>query len=122
MNIKTFGKDHWSLLGFIYTQVVEKKNLLDLRRLRINAPKRGYSNTVSSNWEPSYGTKITDGSIPDPNHDDIDCLNDLENSGLVINKFTDLNPIVELTKFGFTISEKLNRHLAEGGTFSNFKY
>ena len=128
MKPKEFGKDHWSLLAYIYTQVVDNKNMLDLTRMRVNEMKRGYTNgarkvpgTDIGSWQPTYGTRVKCGTIPDPNHDDIDCLNDLEKAGYVNNLFTDLNPIVQMTDKGFKIAEKVNKHKANGGQFATFE-
>ena len=62
MEIKIFGKDHWSTFAYVETCCVDNMGRLDIRRLRINEAKR----PIRSNglgWNPKYGTRIKDGSI-----------------------------------------------------------
>lgn len=133
-NFKNWGKDHWSLLAYIETQIVNAKNTdefasakLDLTRMRVNSEKRGFTNGVNRmgsvmKWEDSWGTKFKDGEILDPTHDDIDILDELENEGFVKNHFTDMNPIVSLTEKGYETCARIRKHKAHGGSFSKFKY
>jgi len=121
--MKNWGKDHWSLLIFIETQVVDSDGtdsaILDLRRMRVNSTKRHFGNGVSFGWEESWGTRFKDGVL-DGQHDDIDVMNDLIDAGLVENTFTELNPIVRLTDSGLEMCNKVRNHKARGGVFSNF--
>lgn len=132
-----FGKDHWSLLGYLETLCVDSINQgvgsIDKRRVRCN-PKRHPLHAVNANfgvggWKPEYGTRLsgfwTDGDKTDPkrqikSHDDYDCLNDLEAAGFV-EVISEANGYVRMTKLGQTVAGDLRRHKAAGGYFSNYK-
>ena len=121
MEIREFGKDHWSTFAYVETCWVDDKGRLDIRRLRINESKR----PIRSNglgWNPTYATRVKDGSTPDPAHDDWDCLEDLEKAGLLELIGTMINPAFRLTKRGLKVSAKLRAHKATGGQFSTFEY
>jgi hypothetical protein len=119
--IDNWGKDHWSLLAFFETQVVEKKNAIDVRKIRINDSKRGFGNGNGHGWKDSWGTRLKNGSILG-DHDDIDVMNELEAEGFCINMFTDLNPIIDLTEKGLAVVADIRKHKSRGGNFSNFIY
>ena len=121
VKIEDFGKDHWSLLAFFETQVVEKKNTIVVRRIRINDVRRGYSNGNNLSWKDSWGTRFKDGTM-NPIHDDIDVMNELEAAGFCVNLFTELNPIINLTERGFAVIADIRKHKARGGNFANFIY
>ena len=62
----------------------------------------------------------TNQSLKLGNHDDLDCLDDLEEAGLIKNLGTGLNPAFKLTKFGAMVMAKLNWHKQNGGNFYEF--
>jgi len=119
MKLKQFGKDHWSTFAYAECCAVDYHGHLDNRRLRVNEEKR----PIRSNglgWEPKYGTFDKDGNIPDPSHDDIDCLDELEAEGLIEQIGTLLNPVVRLTEKGMEVATKLRQHKMNGGQFSTY--
>ncbi len=117
---KNWGKDHWSLLAYFETIAVDYDGKVDVRRIRINSTKRGYSNGNISSWQDTWGTIMKGGIILDTQHDDIDVMNDLEEAGLVKNVSTELNPIIEMTEKGREIVGNLRKHKSNGGVFGNF--
>ena len=122
--ISSWGKDHWSLLVYCETRAVDYKGFLGLQHLRINAGRRGFSNGAgisTTKWNPEWATRLPDLSKPDPSHDDIDVLDDLEREGFLKNNFTILNPRIELTEKGKEICSKIRAHKMAGGTFNTFK-
>lgn len=122
ISVDNWGKDHWSLLIFFETQVVDNKKQIDVQRIRINEKKRGFTNgNISSSWKDSYGTIQKDGSIA-AEHDDIDVMNELEAEGLCVNNFTEMNPIIELTEKGFAVVADIRKHKARGGNVKTFLY
>jgi hypothetical protein len=50
-------------------------------------------------WDPKYGTRYDDGRV-DPDHDDYDCLADLEAWGFLEDLGTGFQPVVRLTPKG----------------------
>lgn len=120
MEIGQFGKDHWATFAYVECCCVDNRGRLDVRRLRVNEAKR----PIRSNglgWDPKYGTKVKGGAIPDPCHDDIDCLDDLERAGLIEQTGTLINLAARLTQKGMRIVAKLRRHKATGGQFATFE-
>lgn len=120
IDVKLFGKDHWSTFAYVETCCVDNRGFLDNRRLRINETKR----PIRSNglgWQQSWGTRLKDHSTPDPNHDDIDCLNDLENVGLIESIGTLLNPRYKLTDKGKGAASQLRVFKMNGSNFIDFE-
>jgi len=122
IEMKDFGKDHWSTFAYAETCCVDNRGGLALVRLRINRGKRPIGGHPYGNptWDPKYGTRIKDGSIPDTGHDDIDCLDDLERVGLLEWIGTLVNPAVKLTDVGLKVIAQLRQHKAGGGQFREF--
>ena len=121
--MNNWGKDHWSLLAYFETIAVDYDGKVDVRRIRINSTKRGYSNgniTSLQDWQDTWGTRMKGGYIPDTQHDDIDVMNELEEAGLVKNVFTEMNPIIEITEKGREVVGKIRKHKSNGGVFGNF--
>ena len=102
--IEQFGKDHWSLLLYLETTVVDETGVPDRRRMRSDGDK--------------YPTKLASGLFQ-PGHNDWDCLNDLETAGYIVNTGTGMQPVVELTDIGWTRSHQLRRRLADDRTIRN---
>lgn len=117
--LSTFGKDHWSTLLFLETQIVDKAFPIDMRRLRVNEIKRAFSNNTPIQWQDSYSTKLKDGSIVS-GHDDIDVIDDLEEVGLIKNNGTHLNIYPLLTDKGWKVCEAIRKHKGNGGNFKDF--
>ena len=120
INTNDFGKDHWSTFAYAECCCVDNRGMLDNRRLRVNENKR----PIRSNghgWSPEYGTRLKGGLIPDPSHDDIDCLDDLESNGLIEQIGTLINPVVRITDKGAKMASLLRIHKSKGGQFSTFE-
>lgn len=132
IKISQFGKDHWSLFAYIETRTVDHKGILDKIHLRIKNPaisnSTHYPLPMGRNWKSEYGTRLKgffnkkDKKLQLPNHDDLDCFDDLENAGLIKNAGTGFSPAAQLTKKGILIASKLREHKANGGMFANFDF
>ncbi|MEK6832546.1 MAG: hypothetical protein AABY32_00735 [Nanoarchaeota archaeon] len=138
VSIKDFGKDHWSLLAYIETRVIDNNvamftGELDRSHLRCNPithgilldPRRSMR-PVPKEWD--YGTRLngywnSDDTINKdrqiPGHDDWDCLEDFEEAGL-IEIMSTINAFVMLTSKGLGICEKIRKHKASGENFASF--
>ncbi len=117
-----WGKDHWSLLAYLECRAVDHRGHVDMRRMRVNSVKRGVANGASERWKPESGTRLKDGSIPNPDHDDIDVFQELEDAGLVQNLATDLNPCVQITPVGFEVVHLIRQAGAAGGRYKDFNW
>jgi len=113
VKLEQFGKDHWSTFAYAETCCVDNNGEMDNRRLRINEFKRPLrSNGLG--WSQKYGTMVKGGNIPDPEHDDWDCLEGLENLGLLI-IVSLVNALVVLTDERNRVAGLLRSHKANGG-------
>lgn len=125
--IEKWGKDHWSLLGFIDYLCVDYKGCLDdrhRRNMRCNEKRHPGCGAISTEWKPSYGTRLK-GFFDDlaqqlPKHDDWDCSEDFEAAGLLENNGSGINPVWKLTQKGLEMAARLRAHKANGGIFSSF--
>lgn len=123
-----FGRDHWSLLGYIECCCVDDGGRLDTRRMRVNPTQHPGGSSYAGHcrdWRPSWGTRLKgwpeDPSRQLPDHDDIDCLDDLIEAGLVENRGTGLFPVGRLTDRGTAAAAELRAHKAGGGSFQTFR-
>ena len=118
--IGSFGKDHWSLLAYVEACCVDHGGVLDLRHMRCNPCRHPLlaDSRVHRGWKPEWGTRLKGGTILE-HHDDWDCLEDLEEAGLVEIVST-VNGIVRLTPSGETLAARLRLHKQRGGGYANF--
>jgi hypothetical protein len=132
--ITDWGKDHFSLLGYVECRCVDNKGELDRRHLRCNIGTHPilagsvYRDPGLMKWNPEYGTRLkgyflkngkTDPSKRLGSHDDWDCFDDLETAGL-IEIISVVNGFVRMTPFGTEVATKLRKHKAKGGMFATF--
>jgi len=137
VKIEDFGKDHWSLLAYIECICVDgKKGVgeIDFAKMRINRQSESHcplpvgARSHVGAWEEDYGTRLdgywkendtTDKTRRLPQHDDWDCLEDLEEAGLV-EILSTINGFVKMTDGGMMIAAFLRKHKADGGNFAGF--
>lgn len=132
-----FGRDHWSLLAYIETCCVDSAHggigTIDKRRVRCNEerhPLSAINASMGVKWQPSYGTRLAgyflegdqrDPSRQIPDHDDWDCMDDLEAAGL-IEVISEAIGSVRLTDHGIQVSGLLRAWKARGGHYYQFRY
>ena len=123
ITIEQFDKDHWSLLLYIETRIHNYQGILDIYHMRIKNP------TIRSGWKSEYGTRLfgywsedntTNSLLRLPNHDDYDCLDDLEAEGLIKNIGTGIRPVCLITVKGAKILSQLLLHKQNSGQCSGF--
>jgi hypothetical protein len=135
--IERWGKDHWSALAYVEALCVEGNEgvgTLNLRRLRCNAATHPTQAVNRTAWRPSYGTRLggyfdfadradpvlaQNAGVQLPQHDDWDCLEDLQDAGL-IEVLTWTNGFVRISQQGQALASALRAHKADGGMFANF--
>lgn len=136
-----WGKDHWSLLGYLDCRCTDNGGTICGAHLRHNPNKRpavvgsdmsAISPLVRSEgvaWKPEYGTKlaryfeVSEKYRPQhrlSDHDDIDCLEDLEEAGLIKNEGSGINPLIRFTEFGNRVANALREHKRSGRHFAQF--
>jgi hypothetical protein len=105
-----WGKDHWSTFGYLETRTVDYKGTVDFRHMR---GQRG----VKSRYPTILAMRV---ELPD--HSDWDCLDDIEEAGLVVNQGSAINPVIQMTEKGCLVATALRAHKAAGGHFGNFRF
>lgn len=122
-----FGRDHWSTFAYAETRCVDHRGLLDLRHMRCN-PDRHPLLAHLNDWRPSNGTRLAGffelGNAPErllEEHDDWDCLFDLEQAGL-LNVLTGISGIVIMTPRGQAAAAALRVHKQGQQPFATFRW
>lgn len=116
--LQEFGRDHWSVFGYIETRIVDHGGVprnAHLRCIHRRHPFFAHEGGDASR-EPTRlraGRQLAD-------HDDWDCLDDLEVAGLLENVGTGVHPVFRLTNYGREIAGKLRGHRGQGGTWDEF--
>lgn len=137
INIENFGKDHWSLFAYIESLCVDSKDAIaqiNRSRMRCN-PERHPLLDNNNTWLPTYSTRLKGFfDFPDcqnyklaceagfqvDGHDDWNCLEDLEEAGLI--EITSMkNRMVMMTDKGLQVSNKMRNFKAKGGSYARFE-
>lgn len=126
--MKQFGKDHWSTFAYIETRCVDYKGVLDRAHMRCNENRHpGLCDFRKPTWNPQHGTRLygyfEDRNNPDlsiAEHDDWDCVDDLEAAGLIEIGGTGIHPVFTLTELGNKIASQLRIHKSKGNHFATF--
>lgn len=124
--VEKWGRDHWSLLAYVESVCVDRQTL-DHRRMRCNQNTHPLLYRMPPGLYPKgpfkYGTRLRgyfeDNAKQLADHDDWDCLDDLEAEGLV-EIISMINGIVTMTDKGLKLSHTLREHKAKGGNFAGF--
>jgi len=117
-----FGKQHWSLLAYLETQVVDKRFPIDFRHMSCNEKKRGINNGAPFGWENKWSTANNKGEQLILGHDDIDCFEELETEGFIKNNGTLLNMCPELTDKGWKCISQIREFKGKGGNYIDFVF
>ena len=122
-DMKDWAKDHWSLLAYVESRAVDHGGRLDHERIRGNPSthpllRNDAYQRNKGQWKPSYSTRLHGNKSLD-GHDDWDCLDDLDNAGLV-EIISLINGIVRMTDYGMMITAQLRKHKANGGKYQDF--
>jgi hypothetical protein len=107
---------------------------IDKRRMRCNEkthPVHAVNANISvGKWKSDYGTRLQgyflEGEKRDlsrrlDEHDDWDCLDDLEEAGL-LEVMSEVNGFVILSAKGIAVAGRIREWKAKGGSFGTFKY
>lgn len=113
INIKEFGKDHWSLFAYIETRCVDYKGVLDLNHLRLDPVS--YPTRLFGYFEDQSNPNLTVSG-----HSDLDCIDDLKEEGLIVDTGTGLNSIYKLTDYGVKVASELRAHKSSRKHFAQF--
>lgn len=105
---------------------------LDLRQLRCNPERHPMHAVNGKEWRDAWGSRLKGFWNPNhpnerfdewqiPEHDDLDCLDDLEAAGL-ITVYSGANVFVGINEGrGMEVYVQLHKHKISGGMFANFE-
>ncbi len=135
VEVKDYGKDHWSLLAYLETLVVDGATpakmtaKIDAVKMRCNIGKNGHLADFRQTrpWKKEWGTRLVgyfkDGDNDETRrldeHDDWDCLEDLEEAGF-IEVLSLANFFFKMEIKGMKIAAQIRSHKAGGGVFATF--
>lgn len=110
-----FGRDHWSTLAYLETVAVDHGGRIAFQRMRCDRTRHPHYAHMPLELEGGrYPTRLK-GGVERDDHDDWDCLDDLEAAGLVLSIGTGAQPIVKMTPEGLRIAAALRKHRADSG-------
>lgn len=116
--IKFWGKDHWSTLVYVETCVVDGQGELSPQRMRCDSKRHPEKVYGLRDLPPGeYPTMLFGGVLLD-DHDDWDCLKDMEAEGLLEIAWA-IN-VVALTDRGFAAAHALRKHRVRTGGYKDF--
>lgn len=128
--VERWGHCHWNLLAYIGCRNANHGCVLDGDHIRVNPAKHvGIVKRFhgSRDWDDKWGTRLrghannkNDISLRLGQHDDIDCLDDMEAEGL-ITQGTRVSMYAQLTTWGRKFCAALNDHMQQGGSSGNFE-
>lgn len=114
VTIEQFGRDHWSTLAYFETLVVDNGGRIDKRRMRCDGARHPQFGHLPLGIVGRCPTRLK-GGVELDDHDDWDCMDDLEAAGLIETSGTGMFPVVQLTPRGHEIANALRRHRADSG-------
>lgn len=120
--LETFGKAHFSLLIYVESRCVDHGGVLDIAHIRVNSTTHplfnGHEYSTRATWNEQFGTLLNTGErLVD--HDDIDCLDDLDNAGL-IEIISLVNGFMSMTDKGNELVSKIRSFKTNGGQLGDF--
>jgi hypothetical protein len=112
-----FGRDHWSTFAYLEIRCVDHGGVPKKENMRCLDGRH----TFQAHGHDATGspTRLR-GDRVIHHHDDWDCLDDLEQEGLIESLGTAVSPRYRLTDRGREIASQLRAHKADGGSFSTF--
>lgn len=148
--ITDWGKDHWSLLGYLMTRAADFTVNLEHQMGTLYAKAAGGRQAFSVDrehlrcnptehpmlqghrirtWKDEFGTRLAgywgrDGSVNHDRqvcgHDDWDCIEDFEAAGF-IETISLVNGYFRMTEAGAAMGARLMKFKATGGQFAKFE-
>lgn len=127
-----WSKDHWSCLLFLETVIVDHRGVFSDRlrmSMRTNPethPAYGYWLHDHPRWQAEWGTRVFYSDVAttmvrSDQHDDWDCLEDMEAAGLLVNRGSGMNPVLRLTDRGVRLHGMVRTHRADGKKLVEFR-
>jgi hypothetical protein len=124
ISMERWGHDHWSVLGYLETRIVDNHGVIRNQQMRCNTRlHRAFAHSVDGAVHP---TRLREGVVE--THDDWSCLEDMVAAGLVVAEFRQQNNYffgssearVRFTSLGQDIALQLRAHKQNAGDWSDF--
>ena len=121
-----WSKDHATLLLYVETRHLDHHGEILPDNLRTNRERHPHEwgirrDANTSTWRPEYATRITDGTRPSTEHDDWDCLDDMEEMELLIYSPAP-SLLVALSEYGIEVAGELRKFKGRGNPLSEFDW
>lgn len=124
IEVKNWGRDHWSTLAYLGTLAVDNKGIAipDRRRMRTNEITHPHlvGHDFGNQGANKYPTILKEGT--QEGHDDWDCIDDSIQLGFLEEVGTGFHRAYKFTKKGLDALHKLSDHKINGGNYSQFVY
>jgi hypothetical protein len=117
--LESFGRDHWSTFAYIEHVCVDRKGVPEIRRMRCDRKRHPLHAHLPDGVGGDCPTRLKDGVLLH-DHDDWDCIADLEAAGLLENIGTNVNPVFRMTTEGNRVASLLRVYKQNGGNFATF--
>lgn len=112
-----WGRDHFTVLMYIETCIVNSGGIPDRNRVRTDPSRHpmleGSHFTELAVERKKYPTHLRNNVMLD-DHDDWDCCRDMEAAGLLVWAGNGSEPRFSLSDRGWLVAGELRRHRAEG--------
>lgn len=120
VSLESWGRDHWSTLLYLDHVVVDRGGRPDRAKMRCDPDLHpGLVSPHHTRFTKKYPTKLKDGEhLKD--HDDWDCVEDLEAAGLLEWQGTGINPVIHITTVGHKVIAEAREHRVEHKGCDNF--
>ena len=122
-----WGHDHATLLLYVETRHLDHGGEIKPDNLRTHRKRHPHEwgarrdGDAAKEWKPEYGTRIVDGSRPCTDHDDWDCLDDMEEQELLIHTGAP-GFLVALSALGVEVAGELRKFKGRGNPVSEFDW
>lgn len=132
--LRLWGKDHWSMLGYLECVATENAGFLVCYDPRMRHGRRHFrimpavggrrgrgSQARGVCMDPLYGTRLNDGRYI-PTHDDWHCVQDFAKAGVLTVGPESVEPgvLLHLSEYGKALAGALRVFKQGGGSFGTF--
>ena len=125
--MRDWGKDHWSLLGYLEYRCVNHKGFVQFNQMQCNKNRHpqylGISPHGSELDGSKYGIRLAGKrQLPGPDYDEWDCIEDLMAEGLIRDIGFTMTPQFQITDKGWEIVKQVMKFKGEGHHFYQMSY
>ena len=122
--IERWGRDHWSVLLYAETECVNSWHGIgrpDRRKLYCDVNRHpGLWDSLGNPRRETHPIRLVGDELLE-DYDEWDCLDDLEEAGLLLIQGTGINVMLRMTDLGSKWAARVRKHKAQGGSFATFR-